>query len=229
MLWLTVGHSVSAVPLQSPFCYPHHFLSQVSQPPPLSLFPTNRLLRCVGMPLCILPPHLQAPVPAGFAPVLPSASPREALCKAPVPAGSAPARPSASFREALPKAPAPSGFAIPFRVPFPWRLCAVGPAVHPAAPSWHGHASGALIPMPCAQPFTKPGPASDHAFPSASGLSEDLASSASPSVSVPARRVEGRAQVRATFLLQPSPWVFSQWQWITCPSQAVACFAVGLA
>ena len=53
----------------------------------------------------------QAPVPAGFAPVLPSASFREALPKAPVPAGSAPVRPSASPGEALPKAPVPSGSA----------------------------------------------------------------------------------------------------------------------
>ena len=58
MLWLAVGHSVSAVPLQCPFCQHHPFLSQVSQPPPLFLLPTNRLPRRVGMPLCILPPHL---------------------------------------------------------------------------------------------------------------------------------------------------------------------------
>ena len=34
MLWRAVGHSVSAVPLQCPFCQHHPFLSQVSQPAP---------------------------------------------------------------------------------------------------------------------------------------------------------------------------------------------------
>ena len=187
MLWLAVGHSVSAVPLQGPFCHHHPFLSQISQPPPLFLLPTIRLLRRAGMPLCILPPHLvripKAPVPAGFAPVLPSASPREALPKAPVPTGSAPVRPSASPREALPKAPVPSGSA----------------PVRPSAPL-----AGAF-------------PLAPNAFPSASGLSEDLTSSANPSVCTPARSHEGRAPCvveifagRATFLPQPSPWVFSQ-------------------
>ena len=72
MLRLAVGHSVSAVPLQGPFCHHHPFLSQVSQPPPLFLLPTIRLLRRAGMP----PVHpatspsedSQAPVPAGFSP-----------------------------------------------------------------------------------------------------------------------------------------------------------------
>ena len=145
----------------------------------------------------------QAPVPAGFAPVLPSASPREALPKAPVPAGSAPVLPSASPREALPKAPVPSGSA-PVRpsaplagafplAPVPGGCAPVHPAVPPVAVSCHGHTSGTQTPAPCARPLTGPCPASDHAFPSASGLSEDLASSASPSVCAPARSPEGRA------------------------------------
>ena len=169
----------------------------------------------------------QAPVPAaGFAPVLPSASPREALPKAPVPAGSAPVRPSASPQEALPKAPVPSGSA-PVRpsaplvgafplAPVPGGCAPVHPAVPPVAVSFHGHISGTQTPAPCARPLTGPCPASDHVFPSASGLSEDPASSASLFAHLPAalrvaRPVWSRSlQVRATFLPQPSPWVFSQ-------------------
>ena len=154
MLWLAVGHSVSAVPLQCPFCQHHPFLSQVSQPPPLFL-------------LCLL------------------ASPQEALPKAPVPAGSAPVRPSASPQEALPNA-------FPL-APVPGGCAPVHPAVPPVAVSFHGHTSGTQTPAPCARPFTGPCPASDHAFPSASGLSKNLASSASPSVCAPARSPEGRA------------------------------------
>ena len=145
----------------------------------------------------------QAPVPAGFAPVLPSASPREALPKAPVPAGSAPVLPSASPREALPKAPVPSGSA-PVRpsaplagafplAPVPGGCAPVHPAVPPVAVSFHGHTSGTQTPAPCARPLTGPCPTSNHTFLSASGLSEDLASSASPSVGAPARSPEGRA------------------------------------
>ena len=153
MLWLAVGHSVSAVPLQGPFCHRHPFLSQVSQPPPLFLLPTIRLLRRAGMPLCILPPHLvRIPRPLcllGSPLCCPALLPKKLgllLC------GPAP-------REALPKAPLPSGSAF----------------VQPSAPL-----AGAF-------------PLAPDAFPSASGLSEDLASSANPSVCTPARSPEGRA------------------------------------
>ena len=108
----------------------------------------------------------QAPVPAGFAPL---------------PSGSAPVRPSAPLAGAFPLAPVPGGCAP------------VHPAVPPVAVSFHGHVSGTQTPTPCARPLTGPCPARDHAFPSASGLSEDLASSASPSVCTPARSPEGRA------------------------------------
>ena len=72
--------------------------------------------------------------------------------------------------------------------PCAWWVC-----LPPVAVSFHGHTSGTQTPAPCARPLTGPCPASDHAFPSASGLSEDLASSASPSVCAPARSPEGRA------------------------------------
>ena len=78
--------------------------------------------------------------------------------------------------------------------PCTWRYAPVHPAVPPVAVSFHGHISGTQTPTPCARPLTGPCPARDHAFPSASGLSdEDLASSASPSVCTPARSPEGRA------------------------------------
>ena len=203
---LAVGHSVSAVPLQGPFCHHHPFLSQVSQPPPLFLLPTIRLLRRAGMPLCILPPHLvriprplcllgsplccPALLPEKLFPRplcllgLPLCGPAllpEKLFPRPLPSGSAPVRPSAPLAGAFPLAPVPGGCAP------------VHPAVPPVAVSFHGHISGTQTPAPCARPLTRPCPAKDHAFPSASGLSEDLASSPSPSVCTPARSPEGRA------------------------------------
>ena len=207
MLWLAVGHSVSAVPLQCPFCHHHPFLSQVSQPPPLFLLPTIRLLRRAGMPLCILPPHLvRIPRPLCLlgsplcCPALlpeklfprplcllglplcgPALLPEKLFPRPLVPSGSAPVRPSAPLAGAFPLAPVPGGCAP------------VHPAVPPVAVSFHGHISGTQTPAPCARPLTGPCPARDHAFPSASGLSEDLASSASPSVCTPARSPEGRA------------------------------------
>ena len=96
-----------------------------------------------------------------------------------MPSGSAPVRPSAPLAGAFPLAPVPGGCAP------------VHPAVPPVAVSFHGHISGTQAPAPCARPLTGPCPASDHAL--ASGLSEDLASSASPSVCAPARSPEGRA------------------------------------
>ena len=158
MLWLAVGHSVSAVLLQGPFCHHHPFLSQVSHPPsfPFTNDPAPTPCRHAPVHPATSPSEdSQAPVPAGFAPVLPSVfSP-----KAPVPAGSAPVRPSASPREALPKAPVPSGSA----------------PVRPSAPL-----AGAF-------------PLASDAFYSVCGLSEDLASSANPSVCTPARSPKGRA------------------------------------
>ena len=134
MLWLAVGHSVSAVPLQCPFCHHHPFLFQVSQPPPLFLLPTIRLLRRAGSATSPSEDS-QALVPAGFAPVLLS------LPKAPVPSGSAPVAQCSLLR-----------------VPFPWPLCLAGvplcPAVSPVAVSFHGHVSGHRPPAPCARPLT---------------------------------------------------------------------------
>ena len=106
MPWLAVGHSVSAVPLQSPFCRHHPFLSQVSLA--VSSFPfTTNSAPAPGRHASVRPSEVsQAPVIAGFAPVLPSASPREALPMAPVPSGSAPVRPSAPLAGAFPLAPA---------------------------------------------------------------------------------------------------------------------------
>ena len=72
--------------------------------------------------------------------------------------------------------------------PCAWRVC-----LPPVAVSFHGHISGTQTPAPCARPLTGPCPATNRAFPSASGLSEDLASSASPSVCTPARSPQGRA------------------------------------
>ena len=80
-----------------------------------------------------------------------------------MPSGSAPVRPSAPLAGAFPLAPVPGGCAP------------VHPAVPPVAVSFHGHISGTQTPAPCARPLTGPCPASDHAFPSASSLSEDLA------------------------------------------------------
>ena len=120
MLWLAVGHSVSAVPLQGPFCHHHPFLSQVSQPPPLFLLPTIRLLTpCRHAPVhpATSPSEdSQAPVPAGFAPVLPSASPQESLPKTPV-----------SARQALfPRPLCLLGLPLCLWVPFPWPLYLAG-------------------------------------------------------------------------------------------------------
>ena len=171
MLWLAVGHSVSAVPLQGPFCHHHPFLSQVSQPPPLFLLPP------APTPCRHAPVHpatspsedSQAPVPAGFAPVLPSASPREALPEAPVPTGSAPL-----CLLGLPLC----GPVLPLRVPFFWPL----------------------------MPFLRP-----PAFPSISLPRPIPLFAHLPAALRAAHPVWSRSLlVRATFLPQPSPWVFSQ-------------------
>ena len=164
---------------------------------------TIRLLRRAGMPLCILPPHLvRFPRPLCLlgsplcCPALlpeklfprplcllglplcgPALLPEKLFPRAPVPSGSAPLRPSAPLAGAFPLAPVPGGCAP------------VHPAVPPVAVSFHGHISGTQTPAPCARPLTGPCPASDRAFPSASGLSEDLASS----VCTPARSPQGRA------------------------------------
>ena len=134
----------------------------------------------------------QAPVPAGFAPVLPSASPREALPKAPVPAGSALCGPEKLFSRPLCLLGLPlCGPALLPEKLFPRPLCLLGlplcgpvlagafplapvpggcapvhPAVPPVAVSFHGHISGTQTPTPCARPLTGPCPARDHAFPS---------------------------------------------------------------
>ena len=156
MLWLAVGHSVSAVPLQGPFCHHHPFLSQVSQPPPLFPLPMIRLLRRASMPLCILPPHLvRIPRP---------------LCLLGSPLCCPALLPEKLFPRPLRLLGLPlCGPALLPEKLFPRPLCLLGlPLCGPVLPLW--------VP-----------------FPSASGLSEDLASSANPSVCTPARSPEGRA------------------------------------
>ena len=145
-----------------------------------------------------------APTPCRHAPVHPATSPSEDS-QAPVPAGFAPVLPSASPREALPKAPVPTGSA-------PVRPSASPREALPKAPVPSGSA-----PVRPSAPLAGAFPLAPNAFPSASGLSEDLTSSANPSVCTPARSHEGRAPCvveifagRATFLPQPSPWDFSQ-------------------
>ena len=108
------------------------------------------------------------------------------------------------------------------RVPFPWPLCCgpVHPAVFLVAVFFHGHTPG-TTPASCAQPFTGPCPTSDHAF-SPAGLSEDLAFSASPFVSAPAR------SPRAA---HPVWWKSKRWRVLywTCASLAPSsCYSAHL-
>ena len=135
MLWLAVGHSVSAVPLQCPFCQHHPFLSQVSQPPPLFLLPTNRLPRRVGMPLCILPPHLvRLPRPLcllGSPLCCPALLPEKLfprpLCLLGQPLCCPALLPEKLFPRPLCLLGLPlCGPVLPLRVPFLWPLCLVG-------------------------------------------------------------------------------------------------------
>ena len=103
MLWLAVGHSVSAVPLQSPFCRHHPFLSQVSQPP-LSLSQPIRLLRQIGMPLCILTFPGPCLLPQEALPKAPEPAP--VLCLAGVPLSTPPSQVAVSFLAHTPGTPA---------------------------------------------------------------------------------------------------------------------------
>ena len=158
----------------------------------------------------------QAPVPAGFAPVLPSASPREALPKAPVcPCAAQRFSPRSSSQGpcafwVCPCAAQWSPCGCLSLGPCTWRVC-------PCAPrrsSGGSFLSGTQTPTACARPLTGPCPARDHAFPSASGLSLPRPVplfAHLPAALRAAHPVWSRSlQVRATFLPQPSPWVFSQ-------------------
>ena len=162
MLWLAVGHSVSAVPLQCPFCQHHPFLSQVSQPPPLPF--TNE----------------PAPTPCSHGPVHPTTSPSKVF-QAPVPAGASPEKlfPRSLCLLGLPlcgpalfvisSSQGPCGPVLPSGAfplaPVPGGCAPVHPAVPPVAVFFHGHTSGTQTPAPCAR-LTGPCPASGHAFPS---------------------------------------------------------------
>ena len=138
---------------------------------------------------------------ARFAPVLPSASPREALPKTPVPAGSAPARPSASPREALPKAFAPCGSA----------------PVRPSAPL---QGAFPLAPVPGGCGFVHPAVHPVDLIPIVSDLIAALR----------AAHPVGRDLCRFVQLFFHSRLHgFSVSSSGSCPSKAVACLAVGLA
>ena len=131
----------------------------------------------------------QTPVPAGFAPVLPSASPQKAL----VPAGFAPVLPALLPEKLFQRLQCLLGLvlcnpALPLREHFLRPLCRAGvPLCMPPLPRRISFSRSCLGHFQRASPLRRPRLAP------APGRSEEFASSASPSASRPAHSPEPRA------------------------------------